>query len=61
MAAPSPSCSEILSPSVTGFSLECNCFTTLCQFLLYNNVHQLYVYTYLLRPEPPSHLLLVPL
>ena len=26
--------------------LECNCFTMVCQFLLYNKVNQLYVYIY---------------
>ena len=39
-------------------SLEYNCFTVLCQFLLYNKVNQLYIHTYphissLLR-LPPS-------
>ena len=43
--------------------LECNCFTIVCQFLLYNKVNQLYIYIYphissLLRlppivPTPP--------
>ena len=44
------------------FLLEYNCFTMLCQFLLYNEVNQLYVYIYLhirslldLPPTPPSH------
>ena len=37
------------------FKLEYNCFTMLCQFLLYNNVNQLYVYTYSLPLQPPSH------
>ena len=37
--------------------LECNCFTMVCQLLLYNKVNQLYVYIYphissLLRPPP---------
>ena len=32
--------------------LECNCFTVLCQFLLYNKVNQLYVY--ILPISPPS-------
>ena len=42
-------------------SLEHNCFTMLCQFLLYNKVNQLYAYIYphipsLLRlPPSPSH------
>ena len=27
--------------------LECNCFTRVCQFLLYNKVNQLYVYIYI--------------
>ena len=31
--------------------LEYNCFTVVCQFLLYNKVNQLYVYIY---PLPPS-------
>ena len=26
--------------------LEYNCFTTVCQFLVYNKVNQLYIYTY---------------
>ena len=39
--------------------LEYNCFTMVCQFLLYNKVNQLYIYiyphiSYLLR-LPPSH------
>ena len=39
--------------------LEYNCFTMLCQFLLYNKVNQLYVYIYLHIPPscvslPPS-------
>ena len=59
---PSLPCSNILSPSVVICSfLSYNCLTVLCQFLLYNNVNQLYVYIYLLPPEPPSHLLLAPL
>ena len=36
--------------------LGSNCFTILCQFLLYNKVNQLYVYIYPLPLEPPSHL-----
>ena len=35
------------------FLLEYNCFTTLCWFLLYNKVHQLYVYAH---PLPGSAL-----
>ena len=38
---------------------EYNCFTTLCYFLLYNTVDQLYVYIHSLPPglplHPPSH------
>ena len=37
--------------------LEYNCFTLLCQFLLYNKVNQLYVYIY---PHIPSLLCLPP-
>ena len=41
------------------FSLAYNCFTVFCQFLLYNEVNQLYVYLYPfpLGPSchPPSH------
>ena len=37
--------------------VEYNCFTMLCQFLLYNKVNQLYVYIY---PHIPSLLLLPP-
>ena len=37
--------------------LEYNCFTMLCQFLLYNKVNQLYVYIY---PHIPSLLPLPP-
>ena len=37
--------------------LEYNCFTILCQFLLYKKVNQLYVYTY---PHIPSLLRLPP-
>ena len=37
--------------------LEYNCFTMLCQFLLYNKVSQLYVYIY---PHIPSLLCLPP-
>ena len=33
--------------------LECNCFTMLCQFLLYNKVNQLYVNIYPIPLEPP--------
>ena len=35
--------------------LECNCFTMLCQFLLYNKVNELYIYIY---PHIPSLLCL---
>ena len=39
--------------------LEYNCFTMLCQFLLYNKVNQLFVYIYPHIPSllrlPPSH------
>ena len=44
--------------------LECNCFTMVCQFLLYNNVNQLYVYIYPHIPSllcPPPTLLIPPL
>ena len=34
---------------------ECNCFTTLHESLLYNEVNQLYVYIYPLPPGSPSH------
>ena len=34
--------------------LEDNCFTMLCQFLLYNNVNQPLVCTYSLPLQPPS-------
>ena len=41
------------------FLLEYNCFTTVCQFLLYNKVNQLYIYIYphisSLFRLPPSH------
>ena len=37
--------------------LEYNCFTMLCQFLLYNKVNQLYAYIY---PQIPSLLSLPP-
>ena len=37
--------------------LEYNCFTMVCQFLLYNKVNQLYVYIY---PHMPSLLRLPP-
>ena len=33
--------------------LEYNCFKMLCQFLLYNEVNQLYVYIYSVPLEPP--------
>ena len=39
------------------FLLESNCFTILCQFLLYNKVNQLYVYIY---PHISSLLRLTP-
>ena len=39
--------------------LEYNCFTMVCQFLLYNKVNQLYIYIYphisSLLHLPPSH------
>ena len=35
--------------------VECNCFTMLCSFLLYDKVNQLYVYIYPLPPELPFH------
>ena len=43
--------------------LEYNCFTVVCQFLLYNKVNQLYIYIYLhisslLHLPPSSHSLL---
>ena len=34
---------------------EYNCFTVLCQFLLYNKGNQLYVYIYPFPLGPPSH------
>ena len=37
------------------FNLEYDYFTMLCQFLLSNNVSQLYVYLYPPTLEPPSH------
>ena len=37
--------------------LEYNCFTMMCQFLLYNKVNQLYIYIY---PHIPSLLRLPP-
>ena len=39
------------------FIVEYNCFTVVCQFLLYNKVNQLYVYLY---PHIPSLLCLPP-
>ena len=33
--------------------LEYNCFTTVCQFLLYNKLSQLYVYIYIPISPPP--------
>ena len=45
--------------------LEYNCFTMVCQFLLYNKVNQLYIYIYSrissLSRLPPSHLPIPPL
>ena len=41
------------------FLLEYNCFTILYQFLLYNEVHQLYVYIYALPLVLPSCTLLL--
>ena len=38
------------------FLLECRCFTTLCQCLLYSRVNQLYIYVYPLFFRFPSHL-----
>ena len=38
------------------FLLACSCFTMLCQFLLCNNLYQLYVYIYPLFFRFPSHL-----
>ena len=37
------------------FLLEYNCFTMLCQFLLYNKLNQLYVCIYSYPLESPSH------
>ena len=37
------------------------CFTMLCEFLLYHELNQLYVYTYRLPFEPPSHASVPPL
>ena len=34
--------------------MKYSCFTMLCQFLLYNNVDQLYIHIYPLILEPPS-------
>ena len=34
--------------------LEYNCFTMLCEFLLYNEVNQTHAYTYPLPLDPPS-------
>ena len=36
------------------FLLEYNCFTMLCQFLLYTEVNQLYIYMYSFPVGPPS-------
>ena len=50
----------IISPCDSFFLtslLKCNCFTLLCQFLLYNKVNQLYIYIY---PHVPSLLRLPP-
>ena len=50
--------SRLIFPSIYFlfvFSLEYNCFTMLCQFLLYNSVNQLNVKIYLLPLEPPCH------
>ena len=41
--------------SISLILLEYNCFTTLCYFLLYNSVNQLYVYIHPLPLEPASH------
>ena len=35
--------------------LEYMCLAMLCQFLLYNEANQLYVYIYPISLEPPSH------
>ena len=41
--------------------LEYNCFTTVCQFLLYNKVNQLYIYIFIYIPiSPPSCVSLPP-
>ena len=51
-------CVEGLTPSVSflkkNYLLGYNCFTTLCQFLLYNRVNQLYMYTYPFSPGSRS-------
>ena len=36
----------------SSFLLECNCFTMLCQFLLYDNMNQSYVYLHTLSRVP---------
>ena len=37
------------------FLLECNCFTVVCEFLLFSEVSQRYVYTHPLPAGPPSY------
>ena len=54
---PSKSSLKLLSFFFLTSLLEYNCFTMVCQFLLYNKVNQLYVYTY---PHIPSLLCLPP-
>ena len=46
---------NIVTPFFLTSLLEYNCFTMLYYFLLYNEVNQLYVCLYPLRPGPPSH------
>ena len=48
-------CSNRKEPTTFLFLLEYNCFTMLCQFLLYSEVNQLYVYLYPLPLGLPSH------
>ena len=48
-------CNEFSSLSLSLF-LDYNCFTMLCQFLLYNKVNQLYVYIYRLSLDVCIHI-----
>ena len=49
-----PCATQQVLTSYLFFLLGYSCFTVLCQFLLYNEVNQLYVYIYPLPLEPPS-------